>query len=540
MTGDLRLKLLRIITLMLIFTSTIYAGVTEHYFRIMIDSRTDLNGLTRLISVDNVKGDTVFAYGTTQQVSNLVSHGYSYESLPHPGSLISPKMGLDKSSMADWDVYPSYPTYVAMMYQFQTDFPDYCQIIDVGTTAMGHQILYARISDNINLEEDEPEISLSSTMHGDETTGYVLLLRLIDYLLQNKESDEFISRLVDSCEIWINPNANPDGTYSTGDNTIYLPTRFNAFGVDLNRNFPDPDDGPHPDGNSWQLETIAIMNLAIAQSFCLAVNFHGGAEVVNYPWDTWSRLHIDDNWFIDISRDYADSAQYYSPPNYLTQLNNGITNGYAWFSVAGGRQDYMNYWHGCREVIVEISYVKFLPEYQLPDLWEYNKSSLLHYIENSLHGIRGIVTDDLTGLPVFAKIRIPGHDSDLDSSRVFTDPDVGDYHRLIEPGTYDIEFTAEGYDTLIVNDILVTENTSTRLDVSLLVPLPYICGDANNDSTFNIGDAVFIINLVFKSGLPPANPEAADANSDGNVNVGDAVFIITNVFKGGPLPECEY
>ncbi|MEE9443615.1 MAG: M14 family zinc carboxypeptidase [candidate division Zixibacteria bacterium] len=533
------MKLLCFIIILFVFVSTIFAGVSEYYIELNTDSQSDLNQLTRLISIDNVKGDTVFAYGTSQQLSNLEDRGYSFKILPHPGSLIKPKMGRDKSSMADWDVYPTYPAYVAMMYQFQMDFPEYCQIIDAGSSVMGRQILFARISDNIDLEEDEPEVFLSGTMHGDETTGYVILLRLIDYLLRNYGTDELISRLVDNCDIWINPLANPDGTYSTGDDAIYLPTRFNDFGVDLNRNFPDPDDGPHPDGNSWQPESMVMMNLAAAQSFCLAANFHGGAEVINYPWDTWSRLHTDDNWFIDISRHYADSAQYYSPANYMTDRNNGITNGYAWYPISGGRQDYMNYWHGCREVLIEISDVKLLPENQLPDFWDYNKSSLLHFIEKALYGIRGIVTDDQTGLPLYATVRISGHDSELDSSRIFTDPDVGDYHRLIEPGNYDIEFTAEGYDTLIVTNILVSDNNGVRVDVSLSIPPLYVCGDANGDSDVNVGDAVFIINFIFKSGLAPDPLEAADANSDGNVNVGDAVFLISYTFKGGSPPECE-
>ncbi|MFH1700691.1 MAG: M14 family zinc carboxypeptidase [Candidatus Zixiibacteriota bacterium] len=539
MNRGTRLNILQTIIVLLVFATAISAGVSEYYIEIQVDSQTNLNELTRLISIDNIKGNTVFAYGTPQQLANLENRGYFYKSLPHPGSLFSPKMGLDKNSMADWDVYPTYPAYVAMMYQFQADFPEYCQIIDAGSSVMDHQILVARISDNIELEEDEPEVFLTSSMHGDETTGYVLMLRLIDYLLQNYGNNELISRLVDSCEIWINPLANPDGTYSTGDNAIYLPTRFNAMGVDLNRNYPDPDDGPHPDGNGWQAETTVMMNLAAAQSFCLAVNFHGGAEVINYPWDTWSRLHTDDNWFIDISRDYADSAQYYSPANYLTDRNNGITNGYAWYPITGGRQDYMNYWHGCREVLIEISDIKFLPESLLLEFWNYNRSSFLHYIENALFGIRGVVTDEQTGLPLLASIRIPSHDSDLDSSRVFTDPDVGDYHRMIEPGTYDIEFTSAGYDTLIIYDIDVSENNGIRLDVSLSIPPPYVCGDANNDSDVNIGDAVFIINLIFKGGLPPEYPEAADANSDGRVNVGDAVFLINFTFKGGSPPECD-
>ena len=66
----------------------------------------------------------------------------------------------------------------------------------------------------------------------------------------------------------------------------------------------------------------------------------------------------------------------------------------------------------------------------------------------------------------------------------------------------------------------------------------YVCGDANNDGDVNIGDGVFIINYVFKSGAAPDPLEAGDANCDGEVNVGDAVYLINFVFNDGPAPCC--
>ncbi|MCP4567577.1 MAG: hypothetical protein GY841_08365 [FCB group bacterium] len=68
---------------------------------------------------------------------------------------------------------------------------------------------------------------------------------------------------------------------------------------------------------------------------------------------------------------------------------------------------------------------------------------------------------------------------------------------------------------------------------------PYILGDANADEAINVGDAVFLINYVFKGG-PASNPlEVSNVNCDDAVNVGDAVHLINYVFKSGPAPgEC--
>jgi len=66
----------------------------------------------------------------------------------------------------------------------------------------------------------------------------------------------------------------------------------------------------------------------------------------------------------------------------------------------------------------------------------------------------------------------------------------------------------------------------------------YICGNANGDGSVNVGDAVFVINYVFRGGPAPTPLGAGDANCDGKVNVGDAVYLVNYVFRGGPAPCC--
>ena len=96
----------------------------------------------------------------------------------------------------------------------------------------------------------------------------------------------------------------------------------------------------------------------------------------------------------------------------LLDEDNGITNGYAWYEIDGGSQDYMNYYHHCREVTVEISDIKLLPENLLPDFWEYNYRSFINYMTQGLYGISGTITDSESGLPVKATIYINDHDDE--------------------------------------------------------------------------------------------------------------------------------
>ncbi len=476
---------------LLIFSAFASADTGQNYFKFQISSHDEVYKLTNLISIDNVDGLTVYAYATDQQFAYFRTLGYRYEVLPSPGSLINPPMSNTvEGVITDWDTYPTYQAYLDMMNLFATTYPNLCQIVNIGTTVQGRQLLFAKLSTNIGVQENEPEVMYSSSMHGDETTGYILMLHLIDYLLTNYGTDPQITRLLDSTEVWINPLANPDGTYHGGNNSVSGAWRYNANSVDLNRNFPDPAAGAHPDGNAWQPETIAMMNFAAAHSFVISANFHGGAEVVNYPWDTWSRLHADNTWFINVSRAYADSVHAHSPSGYMDDLNNGITNGYAWYRVTGGRQDYMTYFKGDREETIEISATKLLPANQLPAHWDYNRISFLNYLENSLYGIRGVVTDSSTGDPLAAVVTVIGHD--IDSARVFTDPNVGDYHRMLANGTYNLSFASPGYITQTVSGIGVTSRHATYVNVQLqaIPTTPDLAYLSNNAGEPDPGDTV--------------------------------------------------
>jgi hypothetical protein len=69
-------------------------------------------------------------------------------------------------------------------------------------------------------------------------------------------------------------------------------------------------------------------------------------------------------------------------------------------------------------------------------------------------------------------------------------------------------------------------------------PVKLLLGNPNGDSKVDVGDAIFLLNYVFKGGRAPDPMLLGDANCDGIVNVGDAVYIINHVFGGGS-PPCE-
>lgn len=468
----------------------------EIYFHFIFNSdNVSIENLSRIISIDNKRGQEIYAYANKEEFAGFLELGLNFELLTPPSMLQKPHMlDVGDRGTEDWDYYPTYEEYVAMMEQFETDYPDLCELVNFGQTVENRDLLAIHINNNLGEDDNEPEFFYTSSMHGDELTGYVLMLRLIDYLLNNYGTDDQVTNLVNNIDIWINPLANPDGTYAGGNNTVWGATRYNANWVDLNRNYPDPEDGQHPDGNDWQTETIHFMDFADEHDFIMSANFHGGAEVLNYPWDTWYRRHADDDWWIYVCRQYADTVHEYGPNGYMTDLNDGITNGYDWYSIAGGRQDYMNYFQHCREVTIELSANKTPSAGQLPGFWEYNYRSLLNYMEQALYGFRGIITDAYTGDPLNnAQIFIEDHDED--ESQVYSTLPIGNYHRPVKAGSYDVTFSRNGYYPQTIANLTTTDENILIRDVQL-VPVGAFEADFEADNlTPSIGDTVFFTDL---------------------------------------------
>lgn len=437
----------------------------EAYLLLKNISPHKIQHIGRHISVDKYDANlqTAKVYVNREDFDWLSRQGISYKYLTHPGMLARPLMAYNVESMKNWDAYPTYPVYLQMMSDFAAKYPDLCKVDTIGKSVNGRWLLALKISDFVATDEPETEFFYTSSMHGDETTGYVLMLRLADFLLSQYGTDARATEIINNMEVWINPLANPDGTYRTHDTTLYGATRGNANGIDINRNFKDPDDGDHPDGKTWQAETQVMMDFMLKRNFTLSANFHGGAEVLNYPWDTWYERHADDDWFQIICHQYADTSQTQDNLNFLG-FDDGITNGYDWYPVSGGRQDFSTYFAYSREVTIEISNTKLLPAEQLPMFWNWNYRSFLNFMLVATKGAGGIVTDAVSGLPLNeTMVRI--HNRDTLNSWVYSDVN-GHYMRPLLPGNYRMAFYKPGYLAKIL-DVSFSDWQYKQYDVAL-------------------------------------------------------------------------
>ena len=335
------------------------------------------------------------------------------------------------------DSWPTFSEYVARMQSLAASHTTILRLVQIGFSVQMRPLYCMKITDYPDLEEDEPEFKYTANHHGDETTGIEMTMRLAELLANGYGTDPELTYIVDEMETWLCPIYNPDG-YVSGN-------RYNAHGVDLNRDFPDRFTDPIDDPTGREPETRYFMNFGYAHRFVMGANYHGGAQVLNYPWDAVVRpgrpivpaYAPDDDLFHDLGYGYTSRN---------TDLWNGgfpegMTRGWEWYQIWGGMQDWAYFFHGEHHVTLEIS--PYSPPFeQMDTYWLHNRDAMIWWMQQAMTGLRGLVVDARNDAPLDATITLVGR---AVPNIIRTDPDVGDYHRVISPGIYTIEASASCY-----------------------------------------------------------------------------------------------
>ena len=510
----------------------------EYYFTLNVEDLVGIENLGEICSVDGSDGRIVVAYANQEEYDKLIALGLRPNLQTPPSLREEAKMweGGDRATYA-WDSYLSYGDYVSMMESFPSSAAATggrtCTLIDLGqlSTSAHRHLLGVRI--NNGNPEGKPKFLYTSTMHGDEVTGMILMLRLIDELCTS--TDTRIVNLLNDVDIYIFPCTNPDGTYKGGNNTVTGAQRYNGHNIDLNRNYRDYFNGDHPDGNSYEDETTWTMALADENLFTMGANYHGGAEVMNYCWDWVFESHADVDWWEYVCGEYVQlarqvSSTYMGGYNYGSNNydNDGTTNGATWYSITGSRQDYMNAYGQCREITVECSKTKTPSASQLPNFWNYNHNAMLTLMEQARNGVHGVVYDAETG-QTLQDVTVSVLNHDIHNSCVTTHS-VGDFHRPIKGGTYTFVFDKAGYARKFVE---VTVADGQRVDLTVnLTPSSETQMECFTQFTPNAAGAYL---MGYLNGSTLIMPTHSNTNTSTSVSVSATSYPVTPTDDGFTL-----
>ena len=466
--------------------------------------------------IDNVRGDTAWAYLKPDAFDVLQNQGLQIR-------------WMEREQRAPLDDYHNNDQIQAQFVAWQTQYPNLFHYESIGLTPQGRNMWVCKISDNVNVDEAEMEVRYIAAIHGDENLGTENCLRFAQDLLTNYGNNADLTELVNDFEIWMLPLFNPDGNAAG--------TRGNSNGVDMNRDFPDRIDDSVNTTAGREVEVGLFMNWTATRNFLLSANFHGGTVVCNYPFDgSYSGASVDtptpeDALFEYISRRYS---QFNLPMWNSSEFDDGITNGCAWYNINGGLQDWCYVWMGEKNVTIELSTVKRPPVSQLETFWTDNQLSMKWFLLEAKYGIRGIVTDSTTGLPIRAGVQL-GTSPYL----AFSSATNGDYYRILQNGTYTLTFSKAGYQSKTFTGITVSGSTPTILNVQLArTPSPVIAtSPASISSSVNTCDSMDLAFSVVNNGQAALNWSAIEAyvnNGGYGSSTGGGWRFIDSDHTGGP------
>ena len=378
----------------------------------------------------------VTAFVSPSEAAALTKAGYDFVPIENEGYNSWLAFGPQANAPTPW---PTYEEFAARMAALETVYPALVKRHIIGNSLQDRPIYCLQISDNVGVAENEPEFRYVSTMHGDETTGIEMTLRLAELLTSSYGTDTALTALVDGVEIWLCPIYNPDG--------FVAGSRYNANGIDLNRNYPDRFTDPEDDPAGQELENQVFMNLSYQRRFVMGANYHGGALVFNYPWDAVAApgdpiiaaYAPDDELFHQFGLGYTSR----NPEMYAsTSFEDGLTRGWEWYQIYGGLQDWAYVYRGEHHVTIEVSAIK-TPQYdQMDDYWESNREAMLWWMSQAVTGFGGVVLDARDGSPLAGVVSVDGMEF---PNFTRTDQAVGDYHRVILAGDYTLSAAADGY-----------------------------------------------------------------------------------------------
>ena len=433
-------------------------------------SREDIHRLNELgMDIMSVRGGVAEIAAIPSEVDVLWANGFR-------PTVVLPRMidAVTSLALEDRGEYHSYTELTADMAAWAAAYPSITQLISIGNSFQGRELWALKISDNPGVQEFEPEIQWIGAHHGNEIMSVEVCYYMAEYLLENYGTDPQVTWLVNEREIWIIPMLNPDG-HTAG-------SRYNAQGTDLNRNYLCPC-GCNAGTAFSAPESRALRDWNARMNPVTSLTFHTGAVYVNYLWDYTYNPTPDEPMIITISNVYGA----------LSGLP--VTNGADWYIIHGGCQDWCYETRGEIDTTIELCVSHNPPASQIDPIVADNIPAMLYQARMSGRGIRGLVTDADTGEPLNATISIPEIGKD-----VYTDSDVGDYHRMVESGTYTVVCSVAGFPTQTEYNVSASLDTFVVVNFQFEIERGTIDGYVRDTESNPIAATVKVTDLYGYSG----------------------------------------
>lgn len=198
----------------------------------------------------------------------------------------------------------SWPDIVEQVESYERRYPELVRVEPIGTTYEGRAILAVKVAAAVHVDDPHrPEVLFMAGIHPREQPPQVALMQFMDELVTGYGTDERITRLLDTRQVWFIPILNVDGKvydFANGDGESMganwrvsrRPFENGRQGVDLNRNglvgWGSASDTPgsgtyHGPGPLSEPETRALFDFIATRRFRIFLDVHSALEAFLVP-----------------------------------------------------------------------------------------------------------------------------------------------------------------------------------------------------------------------------------------------------------------
>ncbi len=305
--------------------------------------------------------------------------------------------------------YHSYPQVVQILRNIASYYSSIAKIESIGPTYEGRWIYGVKISDNVNIDEEEPEQLFSGCHHAREWASVEVPLFIAESLTKAYGSEPTITNLVNTREIWIFPVINVDGyiyDYNNGG-AMWRKDRkpFHGYiGTDPNRNYNGICDSlaidgwgmipqgasvyHHPDEDvfcgaiQFWSEAIKVYSDFIREhKFVSIIDYHSYSELVLAPWGHKEVPTPHDLWYNSIGSGMAQRIQRLGGGNYIYEKSIYL------YPTSGGSSDwqygYYTYVKGTPSLcfVIELGTQFYQPVGDLPHIKKENFEGAIYLLQ---------------------------------------------------------------------------------------------------------------------------------------------------------------
>lgn len=429
---------------------------------------------------------------------------------PHVTVLQTEQSMKDNLSQKDRDIdgYRSYSQMVADLENYQNTYPNLCQMTDLGPTYgvlyqqqgmtnyndFDHHVYAFKVSDNVQSEEDEPNVYFFGMHHAREPLSMEVSMYVLNHLLTQYATDTEIQNLINNTQIWFIPAVNPDGYKIVFDQTdvwwrknikdnnnnnqfdTYNNYGYGPDGIDINRNYSwgwgyfSASDDPtavtfHGTEAFSEIETNYVKDFLNARHFVAGISYHTYSGLVLFPWGGKPYMYAPDYQALSgLAESMAQTILKTdgSGNHYIAEP------GWALYAASGGLDDFAYGTHGTFAYTIELG-ESFIPTAPIVQQTKINNLQAALMMIKRVHKevLTGHITDE-DNHPLQAEIFIEGiDDTGVPRLASVSDSLYGRYDRLLVAGVYPVSYYKRGYIPQTITTP-VSEASATFQNITLL------------------------------------------------------------------------